>query len=365
MAIYNENVVDTTKQPMFFGEPLSVQRYDNFKYPIFDELTDKQMSFFWRPQEVSLSKDISDYKTLTDDERFIFLENLKYQTLLDSIQGRGPSRVLGKICSLPELEACIEAWTFFETIHSRSYTYIMKNLVPNPSIIFDDILVNEHIKKRAVAITKYYDDFEALLDKHFSGQEVSKYDLYKGLYLLLVVINALEGLRFFVSFVCSFTFAKNKKMEGSAKIISLISQDEMAHLAITQNIINKYRKSEQDELMLQVINESQQEVLDIYTQVVEQEKEWADHLFNGRGMLGLSAEYLHNYIEYLANKRMKAIGIQPIFKDNKVDPFAHLDSFFNPRNLQVAPQETEISSYLTSGVTQDVDDETFKDFSLD
>ena len=366
MSIYNESSIDTTKQPMFFGEPLAVQRYDNFKYPIFDTLTDKQHSFFWRPQEVSLSKDIADYKDLRPEEQFIFLENLKYQTLLDSIQGRGPTRLLGRICSIPELEACIEAWTFFETIHSRSYTYIMKNLVPNPSVIFDDILVNEQIKKRASSITSYYDNFEKLLDKYFADpSKVTKYELYKELYLLLIVINALEGLRFFVSFACSFTFAKNKKMEGSAKIVSLISSDEFLHLAITQNIINLYKKSENDPLMLQVIDDTQGDVGEIYKQVVAQEKEWADHLFNdGRGMLGLSAKLLHNYIEYLGNKRLKSIGYSPLFPEHKTNPFEHLESFFNPRNLQVAPQETELSTYITSGTKQDVDATTFSNFEL-
>lgn len=361
--IYNTEQIDTTKQPMFFGEPLSVQRYDRFKYPVFDELTDKQLSFFWRPQEVNLGKDISDYLTLTEDEKFIFFENLKYQTLLDSIQGRAPSRVLGPVCSLPELESCIETWTFFETIHSRSYTYIIKNLVTDPSIIFDDILLNENIRKRASSICKYYDKFIESTELYYSGQ-YKKYDLYRDLYLLLITINALEGLRFFVSFICSFTFAVNKKMEGSASILSLIANDEQLHVAITQNIINFYRRTEKDNLMLEVINNNQDSAINIYKEVVEEEKEWANHLFNNRGMLGLSAQLLHQYIDYIANLRMNAIGLPEVFEAVKSNPFAHLNSFFNPHSLQKAPQEAQLTSYLVGGIKQDINDNLFADFKL-
>ena len=247
MTVFNAEKVDTKKQPMFFGRPLGVQRYDLYKYPIFDKLTQQQLGYFWRPEEVSLQKDRADYANLRPEQKHIFTSNLKYQILLDSVQGRGPSMAFMPYCSLPELEACMEVWGFMEMIHSRSYTYIIKNVYPDASEVFDKILDDEKIIERAKSVTEAYDDFINAAQrwgasgmwstdwKDSPNMEVERKELKRKLYRAVTNVNILEGIRFYVSFACSFAFGELKLMEGSAKIISLIARDENQHLALTQN----------------------------------------------------------------------------------------------------------------------------------
>ncbi len=362
---FNTNKVDFLKQPMFFGEEPNTQRYDQQKYPIFEKLNQQQLGFFWRPEEVSLQKDRNDFQQLSDEQKHIFTSNLKYQTLLDSVQGRGPCLAFLPFCSLPELESMLVAWDFSETIHSRSYTYIMKNVYPDPTAVLDTIVETPEIMARAETVTEAYDKFITYAHQyHLNGKGTQK-ELKKLLYLTLVNVNILEGIRFYVSFACSFAFGELKLMEGSAKIISLIARDENLHLAVSQNIINNYRNKENDKEMLDIIKETEQEVYDMYNTAVEQEKAWATYLFKEGSMIGLNDKLLNQYVEFMANKRMKAIGLKGVYdQPSNNNPLPWTQHWLNSRGLQNAPQETEIESYIVGGIKQDVEKETFKGFKL-
>lgn len=365
MTVFNKKNIDFTKQKIFFGEPLNTQRFDEFKYPIFDKLTQTQLGFFWRPEEVSLQKDRADYHQLNDAQKHIFTSNLRYQTLLDSVQGRAPSIAFLPFVSLPELESAIITWDFMETIHSRSYTHIIKNVYANPSDIFDTILDEPAIVKRAEMVTEKYDEFIELGRRRLLGLKVGDYDLYKALYLALISVNILEGIRFFVSFACSFGFGELKLMEGSAKIISFIARDESQHLAISQHILKCYKNHENDKLMNKVMQDCEKEVYELYENAVQQEKEWAEFLFKNGSMIGLSVPLLNNYIEYICNKRLKAIGLNAIYDISSTNnPLPWTQHWFNSRGMQVAPQETEVESYVIGGIKQDIVEDTFKDFKL-
>jgi ribonucleoside-diphosphate reductase beta chain len=365
MTVFNKKNVDFTKEKLFFGEPLNTQRFDEFKYPIFDKLTQTQLGFFWRPEEVSLQKDRSDYNSLNDAQKHIFTSNLRYQTLLDSVQGRAPAIAFLPFVTLPELESCIITWDFFETIHSRSYTHIIKNVYSNPSEVFDTILDEPAIVARAESVTAKYDAFIDIGRRKLVGEKVSDYDLYKALYLALISVNILEGIRFFVSFACSFAFGELKLMEGSAKIISLIARDESQHLAISQHILKCYKNHEKDSIMTQVMADCEDEVYQMYRDAVDQEKDWAEFLFQHGSMIGLSVGLLGSYVEYTANKRLRAIGLKPIYDISSTNnPLPWTSHWFNSRGLQNAPQETEIESYVIGGIKQDVQDNSFDGMTL-
>ena len=362
---FNIKKVNWLKQPMFFGEEPNTQRFDQQKYPVFEKLNQQQLGFFWRPEEVSLQKDRNDYLTLGEEQKHIFTSNLKYQTLLDSVQGRGPCLAFLPFCSLPELESLLVAWDFVETIHSRSYTYIMKNVYPNPTEVLDTIITTKEIMKRAVTVTESYDKFIEYAHKYTLLNKGDRKELKKLLYLTLINVNILEGIRFYVSFACSFAFGELKLMEGSAKIISLIARDENLHLAISQNIINNYRLKENDREMLQVIKETEQEVYDMYNVAVEQEKDWTKYLFREGSMIGLNDKLLDDYVEFMANKRMRAIGLKPQYDQPLTNnPLPWTTHWLNSRSLQNAPQETEIESYVVGGIKQDVKKDSFKGFKL-
>ena len=376
MTVFNSKKVDTTKQPMFFGQPLGVQRYDNFKYPVFDRLTQQQLGYFWRPEEVSLQKDRADYQTLSAEQKHIFTSNLKYQIMLDSVQGRGPGMAFIPYCSLPELESAMTVWEFMEMVHSRSYTYIIKNVYSDPSEVFDTILEDEKILDRASSVTKSYDDFiesahqydgstmwDLAREGHASGQ-YERYELKRKLYRAIANVNILEGIRFYVSFACSFAFGENKLMEGSAKILSLIARDESQHLVLTQNILNKWRDGDDAE-MQRIAGEEEEYVKEMFQTTVNEEKMWADYLFKNGSMIGLNERLLHNYVEWIANRRMKAIGIKPMFDiPAKNNPLPWTEHWLNSKGQQNAPQETEIESYVIGGIKQDVGAETFAGFAL-
>tara|TARA_S200002703_G_scaffold15005_1_gene12845 strand:+ start:1301 stop:2467 length:1167 start_codon:yes stop_codon:yes gene_type:complete len=376
MTVFNKNKVDSKKQPMFFGQPLGVQRYDEYKYPVFDRLTQQQLGYFWRPEEVSLQKDRADYQTLSDEQKHIFTSNLKYQIMLDSVQGRGPGMAFIPYCSLPELEACMTVWEFMEMVHSRSYTYIIKNVYSDPSEVFDTILEDENVMSRAASVTESYDDFihhaqeygngtmwELAREGHTAGQ-YDRYELKRKLYRAIANVNILEGIRFYVSFACSFAFGENKLMEGSAKILSLIARDESQHLVITQNILNKWRDGDDPEMQL-IAKEEEAVVSDMFLKTVNEEKLWANYLFNQGSMIGLNDRLLHNYVEWIANRRMKAIGLKPMFDiPAKNNPLPWTEHWLNSKGQQNAPQETEIESYVVGGIKQDVKSNSFAGFSL-
>ena len=376
ITVFNSQPVNTLKQPMFFGAPLGVQRYDTYKYPVFDKLTTQQLGYFWRPEEVSLQKDRADYQTLRPEQKHIFTSNLKYQVMLDSVQGRGPGMAFAPYCSLPELEACMKVWEFMEMIHSRSYTYIIKNVYANPSEIFDTILQDPKILERATAVTESYDDFISSAAEYASSNmwkhvldevpvaESTLYELKRKLYRAVANVNILEGIRFYVSFACSFAFGELKLMEGSAKIISLISRDENQHLVITQNILNKWRQGD-DPDMQKIAIEEQDWVVRTFESAVNQEKLWAEYLFKNGSMIGLNDKLLKNYVEWIANRRMKAIGIKPIYDiAAKNNPLPWTEHWISSKGLQVAPQETEVESYVVGGIKQDVKKDSFTGFKL-
>ena len=363
-VLNKEKNLDFTKQPMFFGPELQVQRYDDMKYPIFDKLNQQQLGYFWRPEEVSLQKDRNDYLQLNEQQKFIFTSNLKYQTMLDSVQGRGPCLAFLPFVSLPELEGCIVTWDFIETIHSRSYTYIIKNLYANPGEVFDTIMMDDKIQARSKSITKTYDDLIAMGYKwHLDESKVDLYELKKKMYLAMVTVNILEGLRFYVSFACSFAFGELKLLEGSAKIISFIARDESQHLAMSQTVINNWHDKNDDKDMLKIRKEVEKEVYTMYDEAVQEEKRWATYLFSKGSMIGLSEKLLHQFVEYMANRRMKAIGLEPKY-DQKTNPLPWVDHWLNSKGTQNAPQETEIESYVIGGIKQDVKKDQFKKFKL-
>ena len=363
-SVFNKDKnLDVLKQPMFFGEDLQVQQYSDMKYPIFDKLNQQQLGYFWRPEEVSLQKDRNDYAELNEQQKFIFTSNLKYQTMLDSVQGRGPCLAFLPFVSNPELEGCIVTWDFIETIHSRSYTYIIKNLYSNPNEVFDTIIKDDKIEKRSQSVTKTYDDLiEMGYRWHLTPDKVDLYDLKKKMYLAMCTVNILEGLRFYVSFACSFAFGELKLLEGSAKIISFIARDESQHLAMSQTIINNWKKGD-DKDMVKIGKECEKEVYKMYDEALAEEKRWATYLFSKGSMIGLSEKLLHQFVEYMANRRMKGIGLEPRY-EQKTNPLPWVDHWLNSRSLQNAPQETEIESYVIGGVKQDVKKDQFKKFKL-
>jgi ribonucleotide reductase beta subunit family protein with ferritin-like domain len=376
MTVFNTEQVNTKKQPMFFGKPLGVQRYDSYKYPVFDKLTTQQLGYFWRPEEVSLQKDRGDYQTLRPEQKHIYTSNLKYQIMLDSIQGRGPGMAFIPYCSLPELEACMEVWGFMEMIHSRSYTYIIKNVYSDPGEVFDKIVTDERILERAKSVTESYDDFirssqtYGVSDAWVHNLEGVFYakdtlnEVKRKLYRAIANVNILEGIRFYVSFACSFAFGELKLMEGSAKIISLIARDENQHLAITQNILNKWRDGDDPE-MKQIMKEEEEWTYKMFDRAVNEEKRWADYLFKDGSMIGLNDKLLQQYVEWIANRRLKAIGLKPVYDISaNNNPLPWTQHWISSKGLQIAPQETEVESYVVGGIKQDVTKNTFAGFQL-
>lgn len=346
-----------TKLPLFFGSSgLSIQRYDKFRYEKLFNMFKQHLSYFWRPEEVNLSKDRGDFQSLTEHEKFIFTKNLGYQILLDSIQSRGISNLLVD-CSNQEVELFAKTWEFFETLHSYSYTYIIKNIYPDPSAVFDSIMLDEDILKRASSVTMYYDD---LIN---SIPEDSEYERKKKLYLTLVSINILEGIRFYVSFACSYCFAQNKKMEGNAKIISFINRDENLHMGFTTFLL-KVLKEEWEEGFQKIAQDCEQTVIQMYKDAAQEEMDWARYLFKDGSMIGMNSEILIQYMKWLTNNRMKMIGLEPIF-DKVQNPISWINIWTSDsKSLQVAPQESEIESYVVGSFKQDVDEEDWSEFDI-
>jgi ribonucleotide reductase beta subunit family protein with ferritin-like domain len=364
-TVFNRDKVDFTKEYMFFGADQNTQRYDVFKYPEYDKLNQTMLSYFWRPEEVSLQKDRGDYADFRPEQKHIFTSNLKYQTLLDSVQGRGPCLAFLPHCSNPELESCIVAWDFFETIHSRSYTHIVKNVYPDPAEVFDTILDDEKIIERAESVTKEYDKFNEIADNYFHKGKGNIYDVKKALYKAMMTVNILEGLRFYVSFACTFAFGELKLMEGSAKIISLIARDEATHLNLSTHILKHWMKGDDDPDFVKIAKECEEDMYQMWRDCVDEEKRWADYLFKDGSMIGLNTNLLHAYVEFIANKRLKALGMKTIFdRPLNTNPLPWTQHWLSSAGLQVAPQETEVESYLIGGVKQDISEDTFKGFTL-
>jgi len=375
-SIFSKTVSDTLTQPMFFGDSVNVARFDKQKFEMFEKLTEKQLSFFWRPEEIDVSKDRMDFSKLLPNEKHIFISNLQYQILLDSVQGRSPNIAFLPIVSLPELENWIETWSFSETIHSRSYTHIIRAIVNEPGAVFDDIMKTDEIIQRAESVSKHYDELikcsqaylllgEGSHDLNGEQTTIALHSLKRKLYLTIMSVNILEAVRFYVSFACSFAFAERKVMEGNAKIIKMIARDEALHLTGTQHMLNLMRDGKDDPEMAKIAIECEDEVINMFKEACEQEKGWAEYLFRDGSMIGLNAEILKQYLEYITNVRMNALGLTPIF-DECANPLPWINHWLESDNVQVAPQETEITSYLVSAIdnTMKADDADFGDFKL-
>lgn len=375
-SIFSKTISNTLTQPMFFGNTVNVARFDKQKFEIFEKLTEKQLSFFWRPEEIDVTKDKIDFAKLLPNEEHIFISNLQYQILLDSVQGRSPSIAFLPIVSLPEVENWIETWSFSETIHSRSYTHIIRAIVNEPGVVFDDIMKTDEIIKRAESVSEKYDELikytqiyllhgteELTVDDN--NIKVDLYHLKKKLYLTLVSVNILEAIRFYVSFACSFAFAERKIMEGNAKIIKMIARDEALHLTGTQYMLNLMGSGKDDPDMQKIAQESESEVIDMFKEACNQEKEWAEYLFRDGSMIGLNAEILKQYLEYITNIRMSAVGLKPLFKE-RANPLPWINHWLDSDGVQVAPQETEITAYLVSAIDNNIEsgDADFGDFKL-
>lgn len=369
-STFSKTKNDALKEPMFFGQPVNVARYDQQKYEVFEKLIEKQISFFWRPEEIDISKDRRDFANLPEHEKHIFISNLKYQTLLDSIQGRSPNVALLPLVSIPELETWIETWSFFETIHSRSYTHIIRNIVTDPSVVFDDIVDNEQILRRAEDIATYYDDLieysqyynlfgEGIHTIDGKTITISLRELKKKLYLCLMCVNVLEAIRFYVSFACSFSFAERELMEGNAKIIKLIARDEALHLTSTQHMLNIMKSGVDDPEMAEIAAELEEESFEIFRKAAEQEKEWAAYLFKDGSTIGLNKEILCQYVEYITNLRMLSVGLKPCFENTTANPIPWINAWLSSDAVQVAPQEVEISSYVIGQIDAKVDVDDF------
>ena len=359
---------DQLKEPMFLGQSVNVSRYDQHKYPFFDKLIEKQLSFFWRPEEVNLSLDGPNFLSLLPHEKHIFLSNLKYQTLMDSIQGRSPNMLFLPIVSIPELETWVETWAFSETVHSRSYTHIIRAIESKPDIIFNNIVINPEIKKRAASISKYYDDlheYNVRMESSARGESVY-YDVkehMRRIYLALHAVNILEAIRFYVSFACSFAFAERGLMEGNAKIIKFIARDEMLHLSGTQRMISFLQSGQEGKEWQAVAKECRMEATQMFIEAAEQEMEWAKYLFKDGAMLGLNETILANYVKYLGKLRMEAIHLDSPFTVTE-NPIPWINTWFSSDNVQVAPQEVELSSYLTNQIDAKVDENALIDLEL-
>jgi ribonucleoside-diphosphate reductase beta chain len=375
MSIFNLNDKKKHTEKLAFLDssgPTAVQRYETVKYRQFEKLTDKQLGFFWRPEEIDVTRDAKDFKELTEFEQHIFTSNLKRQILLDSVQGRSPNLAFLPFVSIPELETWIQTWAFNETVHSRSYTHIIRNVYSDPSKVFDELLQIEDIVNCAKDISKYYDDVidygnwhRALgVGKHVvNGKElvVDEYELKKKIWLAINSVNALEGIRFYVSFACSWAFAELKKMEGNAKIIKLICRDENVHLGSTQGLIKLLPGDDPD--FAKIKEETKAECETIFLGAANQEKTWAKYLFKDGSMIGLNTQLLSDYVDWLTCKRMTAVGLSCGIKTGS-NPLPWTQKWIAGSDVQVAPQETEITTYVVGGTKQDVDGNTFNGFSL-
>lgn len=367
MSVFDVNNKSNHTKNLAFLDPsggVTIQRYETMKYPAIDKLTDKQLSFFWRPEEVDTLRDAKDFKSLTAHEQHIFTSNLKRQILLDSVQGRAPSVAFGPICSLPELENWITTWTFSETIHSRSYTHIIRNVYSNPSIIFDEMMDIAEIIDCAKDISKNYDEliyFNNLLASDPRMYEGNEYAHKRALWLALMSVNILEGVRFYVSFACSWAFAETKRMEGNAKIIKFIARDENLHLAGTQLLLKTLPKEDPD--YVKIAEECREEAIKMFVDAANQEKAWANYLFKDGSMIGLNEQLLNDYVEWITSRRMQSVGLTSPYKAGS-NPLPWTQKWISGMEVQVAPQETEISSYTIGAVKQDVNENTFKGISL-
>ncbi|EOX1808367.1 ribonucleotide-diphosphate reductase subunit beta, partial [Escherichia coli] len=312
---------------------------------------------------------------LRDHERHIFLSNLRYQTLLDSVQGRSPNATLLPLISIPELETWVETWSFSETIHSRSYTHIIRGMVDDPSIVFDGIVTDEEIINRAISISAEYDrlygmtcERQSLGEKEFERLYVNEYGwepypLHRQLFRTLVSINALEAIRFYVSFACTFAFGERKLLEGNTKIMRFIARDEALHCEGTERMIRFMRTGREGLLWKEIAADEENVIYDTMKSVAEQEMNWADYLFKDGSMIGLNADILKTYVKYRTNLAMNRLGLKALFPEVTTDPLVWMNKWLLTDTLQIAPQEAEQSTYLVGQIDSTVDKASLSQFA--
>lgn len=340
------------EQPMFLGDSLGIQRYDVVKYPVFETLYRRQQEFIWGPNEINLKEDRNSYAELGEVEKFIFDKNLKFQTMGDSMFARSADEIKRYVTNT-ELEYAIAEWARSENVHSESYTVVLKAITKDPQPFFDSILEDKEIVHRAKSMREFFDGLLKTSGKTSSLKE----DLFRS----VVSFQIAEGLIFYVSFACSFWFGHQGMMTGNADIIKLIARDENSHSAITQNIL-KFWKNDKSEGFQDAF--SADFIQDAFGKAVEGEKRWAEYLFSSGPLVGLSAAVLGGYSEWLANNRLRSLGLDKIF-DQPHNPISGwLDEYTDSSKTQVAPQEREITSYKKSAVRADVESETFEDFEF-
>lgn len=345
-TVLNNKAVDIMKQPMFLGEDMGLQRYDVIKYPVFKKSYEDQRSQYWQANEVPISNDRAQFGELVDQEKFIFTNNLMFQTVGDSCLSRTIDN-LKKYCSNSELEFAMNWWLLMENTHSESYSYILQNIVKDPSKFFDDIYKNKEVMHRASQLTS---DFDKLLGESKNVKE----DIFKTVLSLQIA----EGILFYVSFACSFWFGSRGLMKGNSDIIKLINKDEALHVAITQNIMKIWKK-DKNEGFQDIVNGNEDLIYKTYEKAVANEKAWASYLFSQGSLLGLNEQILHGYSEWLANTRLRSMGFDTIF-DTKANPIGGwINEYIKSDETVPAPQEKNIIDYNKSVIDNDLDSEDF------
>lgn len=350
----------------FFGAPVQIARFDKQVHPIFEKLTLQQLGYRWRETEVDVTRDKTDYRNLAHHEQHIFDSNIKRQILLDTKQGKAPALIFGPLASLPEVENWLVEWTQSETVHSRSYMHILRGVFSNPSEVFDSILTIPEIAATSASIDKYYDALELWNAKramYVAGlyHAYKEYDHKKALWLALMAVNALEGIRFYGSFTCSWAFFEQKRvMEGNAKIIKLICRDENLHLASVQHMLKILPKEDPD--FARIAEETKAECVRIFEECVEQETDWGKYLFQYGSMIGLNLDMYVTFIEERAAKMMRQAKLPTKYESGDSMPWTK--KYISGADVQVAPQETELTSYVDGGIDQDVTETSFVELAL-
>lgn len=353
---------DYLKRRMFLDPagPVTVQRFEEYRYPKLARFEELQRGFFWVPEEISLTKDKMDHKEASDAVKHIFTSNLLRQTALDSIQGRAPTQIFLPVVSIPELEALVITWGFFETsIHSKSYSHIIRNVYGVPKEEFNKIHDTAEIVSMASNIGKYYDDLYLINCRKELGHKIDEYEHKRAIWMALHASYALEALRFMVSFATSLAMVENKIYIGNGNIISLILQDEILHAEWTAWIINNVVKEDADYVKLS--QECESKVYKLYEEVIEEEKAWADYLFKKGVVIGLNADILRDFIDWTAHIKLKEVGIKYQAEHPKSSPIPWFNKYVNIHKRQTALQENESTSYIIGAMGDSIDKDELPD----
>lgn len=352
MSVFEIREAGLAKPQMFFDPSgtVDIQRYDIVKYPIFKKLTDNAEANFWRPGEINLSQDKLDYADFTVAENHFFTSNIQRQIVLDSVQGRAPSLCYLPVASDPWIESFINAWTFFEGIHSKSYTHIIENVYPDPSKVYDGMSKIHEILEVGNDVSKYYDELLRCQRELPYGHIDTKVAFYNS----MVATNALEQIRFHVSFAGTFSFGARDKMNGTCNIMTLIRQDESLHCGFTQNVLKLLPKDDPD--FVEIERRCKATAQEIYEAVYKQEKEWIKYLFLKGPILGITEQELNLYVDYLVAKSMLRMGLEVKFPYPKKEPINWMRKFLNEGGDedQPPPQEEELTSYQTGNIDMDM-----------